>query len=235
MYTFRRNIMSALHRVAMAVGGDRIEDYETFDLEVSRQIRAATSGRRVLETGCGPGTEAIRLQMEFGANQVIATDISFGMLQAARKKYPHLLLVQADARHLPFRENAVDAVYSNCMYHHIDEPDRKLVLDESLRVSSHSVLLKEIAGFENRFLNAMYTLYYSIVDGSANRPTVERWLECLGSAVQTCIRRPERAFVFRYVFFVLDSSVKETIMYATDQADPEGNLVRNSGPQRFKF
>lgn len=209
----------------MAISGDRVEDYETFDLEVSRKIRTATLGRTVLETGCGPGTEAIRLQMEFGANQVIATDISFGMLLAARKKYPHLLLVQADARHLPFRENAVDAVYSNCMYHHIDEPDRKLVLDESLRVSSHSVLLKEVAGFENRFLNAMYALYYLIVDGSANRPTVERWLQFLGSQVQSYIRRSERALVFRYVFFVLDSSAQETMKHAPPQIDPESNLV----------
>ncbi len=206
--------MSILHRVAMAIGGDKVDDYVAFDEEVSREIRQITLGGTVLETGCGPGTEAIRLLREFGARQVIATDISFGMLQAARKKYPELLLVQADARRLPFRENAFAAVYSNCMYHHIEVPDRKLVLEESLRVSRHSVLLKEIAGFENRFLNASYTLYYSIVDGSAYRPTVERWLEFLGPRVRRCIRRPERALVFRYVFFVLDSSGKETIDHA---------------------
>jgi SAM-dependent methyltransferase len=209
MYEFRRNIMAFLHHVAMAIGGEREEDYAPFENEVSREMRLAAAELTVLETGCGPGTEAIRLLTEFGAKQVIATDTSYGMLLAARQKNPHLLLVQADARHLPFRENAIDIIYSNCMYHHIEVADRRLVLQESLRVARQWVLLKEIAGFENAFFNWIYMLYYSIVDGSAYRLTVERWLEFLGSSVQRYLRRPERALVFRYVFFVLDSSKKQ--------------------------
>ena len=208
MYEFRRGIMSFLHGVAMAAGGDKLEDYEAFEEEVAREIRLTTTGKTVLETGCGPGSEAIRFLTEFGARQVIATDISFGMLEAARKKYPRLLLVQADARHLPFAENAVDVVYSNCMYHHIEVPDRKLALEESLRVSRESVLLYEIAGFQGRVRNFFYSLYYSLIDGSAHRPSVECWLEVLGTRVRKCLRRPERALVFRYVFFVLDSLQK---------------------------
>ena len=211
--------MAFLHDATMAIGGEREEDYAEFDTEVSHEIGLAAAGQIVLETGCGPGTEAIRLLTEFGAKQVIATDTSFGMLLAARQKNPRLLLVQADARHLPFRENAVDVVYSNCMYHHVEVPDRGLVLKESLRVARHSVLLKEIAGFKNSLSNGAYMLYYTIVDGSARRLTVEQWLEFLGPAVRRCLRRPESAMVFRYVFFVLDSSNKQG---STDSPDQQG-------------
>jgi len=209
MYEFRRNIMAFLHHIAMVIGGERKEDYAAFEDEVAGRMRHAAADLTVLETGCGPGTEAIRLLTEFGAKRVIATDMSFGMLVAARQKNPDLLLVQADARHLPFRENAVDVVYSNCMYHHIEVSDRELVLEESLRVARRSVLLKEIADFRNSFSNAIYMLYYSTIDGSAYRFTVERWLEFLSPWVESYLRRPERALVFRYVFFVLDSSRKQ--------------------------
>lgn len=219
--------MSFLHRVAMAIGGDKAEDYTAFEEEVSREIRLATAGSKVLETGCGPGNEAIRLLTEFGAKQVIATDISFGMLQAARKKYPQLLLVQADARYLPFDANSVDVVYSNCMYHHIEVPYRGSVLEESLRVSRHSVLLKEIAGYGNSFVNSFYAFYYSIVDGSAYRPSVERWIEFLGSPVRRYLRRPESSLVFRYVFFVLDSSTKPPEAHEAARAQSREDLDMN--------
>ncbi len=214
--------MAFLHRVALATGAEREEDYARFENEVSREMRMAAMGLTVLETGCGPGTEAIRFLTEFGAKQVIATDMSFGMLLAARQKNPHLLLVQVDARRLPFREYAIDVIYSNCMYHHIDLADRGLVLQESLRVARQWVLLKEIAGFKNAFFNWIYMLYYSIVDGSAYRLTFERWIEFLGPSVQRYLRRPERALVFRYVFFVLDSSRKQTLAGAPTQAHIRG-------------
>ena len=219
--------MSFLHGVAMSIGDDRAEDYTAFEEQVSSEIRLATTGGKVLETGCGPGNEAIRLLTEFGAKQVIATDISFGMLQAARKKYPQLMLVQADARHLPFRENSVDVVYSNCMYHHIEVPHRKSVLEESMRVSRQSVLLKEIAGFRNAFMNSFYMLYYSIVDGSAYRLSVEGWIEFLDSRVRRYLRRPERSLVFRYVFFILDSSTQQATEYDPDREQSRGELDVN--------
>jgi len=208
LYEVRRGVMAFLHRLSLVVGGESKEKYSAFEEEVSREVRLAVSGSVVLETGCGPGTEATRLMTEFGAEQVIATDVSFGMLLAARKKCPQLILIQADALHLPFRENAVDVVYSNCMYTHIEAQDRKRVLTESLRVAGRCVLLKEIAGFESLFLNTVYMLYYSIVDGSAYRFTVRRWLEFLNPHVKRYLRRPESALVFRYVFFVLDASRK---------------------------
>jgi uncharacterized protein YbaR (Trm112 family) len=213
----------------MVIGGENAEDYIAFEEDVSREIRLAAMGCKVLETGCGPGNEAIRFLTEFGAKQVIATDISFGMLQAARKKYPQIMLVQADARYLPFGENAVDVVYSNCMYHHIEVRDRGLVLEESLRVSRQSVLLNEIAGFQDRLVNLLYRLYYSVVDGSADRPSVERWLEFLGSRVRRYLRRPERALVFRYVLFVLDSSRKEDVKREPSRAQARGQIDLTRG------
>lgn len=108
------------------------------------------------------------------------------------------------------------------MYHHIEVADRGLVLSESLRVARQCVLLKEIAGFKNAFFDSIYMLYYSTVDGSAYRLSFERWLEFLGASVQRRLRRPERALVFRYVFFVLDSSRKHTLTGVPAQARSRG-------------
>jgi len=209
LYEFRRSAMSTLHRVVKAISGEKPEDYANFEEAILLEMRPAVEGRTVLETGCGPGGDAERFLNEFGAQKIIATDISLGMLLAARNRCPALLLVQADARHLPFVEGFADVVYSNCMYHRIEVQGRGSVLRQSLRVGRRVVFVKEIAGFSSRLFDTIYRFYYSVVDGSAYRPTVEEWLKFLAPYVVRHIRRPEHSVVFRYVFFELDPSRKK--------------------------
>jgi ubiquinone/menaquinone biosynthesis C-methylase UbiE len=72
------------------------------------------SGQVVLDLGCGTGYTACILAGKHGA-QVVAVDIRFPGLQeaeqrvASRELAPRVVLVQADAHHLPFRAGAFDA------------------------------------------------------------------------------------------------------------------------------
>jgi ubiquinone/menaquinone biosynthesis C-methylase UbiE len=201
--------MSILHRVVKVIGRENEGDYAEFDRAVTGEMRQVINGSVVLETGGGTGDEARGFLDHFGAKQVIISDLSFGLLLAAKQHCPQALVVQADSRYLPFADGCVDVVYSNCMYHHIEPGERKSALSESLRIARRTVLLKEIAGFSNSIVNALYVLYYSVVDGSAYRPTAKEWLDYLAPYVKRNICRPSTVLVYRYVFFVLDPSAEK--------------------------
>lgn len=202
LYEFRKGIMAVLHGIVGMLGGFSPEDYARFKEAEACEIQSVIRGRTVLETGCGLGREAERLLNEFGAWEVIATDVSFGMLLAARPRCS--MLVQVDARYLPFADSSVDVIYSNCMYHHVGAHES--VLAESLRVGRYIVLIRELIGFRNRFLDILYAFYYSIIDGSFYRPTVDGWLSLLAPYVVSYLHRPERSLVKRYALFTLDAT-----------------------------
>jgi len=202
LYRGRKALMSALRQVVGTLSGFSAEEYARYKAAETDEIRSVIKGRTVLETGCGPGKEAGRFLDEFGARSVIATDVSFGMLSAARTRCP--LVVQADAHHLPFADDSVDVVYSSCMYHHASA--HELILAESLRIARRTILIRELAGFQNRFFGVLYTLYYSVFDGSTYRPPVEGWLRFLAPHVVRYLRRPERSLVKRYALFTLDAT-----------------------------
>lgn len=77
------------------------------------------SGSVVLELGCGPGDPATRLLAE--RHRVVATDLSWGQLQIARRHAPSAALVQADISRLSVRPGSVDAVASFYALGHLPE------------------------------------------------------------------------------------------------------------------
>lgn len=71
---------------------------------------------RVLETGCGTGQDSWRIIERLGdAGELIATDLSEGMLRVARRRLaeyrtPHDLVL-CNGSYLPFADDAFDAAY----------------------------------------------------------------------------------------------------------------------------
>ena len=55
-------------------------------------------GKAVLELGCGIGDLLASVQPAFG----VGVDLSLGMVQQARRKYPNLHFLQGDAEDIPF-------------------------------------------------------------------------------------------------------------------------------------
>jgi SAM-dependent methyltransferase len=82
--------------------------------EADVRLLGDVAGRRILEVGCGAAASARWLAIE-GA-EVVATDLSGGMLRHARegadRSGVHVPLVQCDALSLPFSDGAFDMVYT---------------------------------------------------------------------------------------------------------------------------
>ena len=102
-------------------------------------IAGVAPGDRVLDIGCGTGTQAIagwRRTQPGGA--VEGTDISEKMLAAARRKARRAGLAipfrQADAARLPFEDGRFDIVMMTTVLHMMAEGQRRSCLDEAARV-----------------------------------------------------------------------------------------------------
>ncbi|MEK7615629.1 MAG: methyltransferase domain-containing protein [Patescibacteria group bacterium] len=74
-------------------------------------------GKDVLCLGCGAGQEC--LQLAGRGARVIGTDISSGLIDLAKQKYPHLDFRVMDMEKLDFPDDAFDYVYSSLVMHYV--------------------------------------------------------------------------------------------------------------------
>lgn len=92
------------------------------------------AGRKVLEVGCGLGTDLIRFARS-GA-KVYGVDLSARSLRLASQRLEQErfggFLMQADAEELPFKNDVFERIYSWGVLHHT--PDTQKAVDELLRV-----------------------------------------------------------------------------------------------------
>jgi malonyl-CoA O-methyltransferase len=80
----------------------------------------------VLDLGAGTGHASLALKRRYRAAQVVALDLSPGMLAEAARRQTLLRRfrrVCADAASLPLREASVDLVFSNLVLHWCNDPD----------------------------------------------------------------------------------------------------------------
>jgi trans-aconitate methyltransferase len=82
-----------------------------------------SNGETILDLGCGTGHLASRIAAS-GAG-VVGIDSSQEMVEGARKNYPALRFVLADARNFELKQ-PFDAVFSNAALHWVNEPERVL-------------------------------------------------------------------------------------------------------------
>lgn len=90
-------------------------------------------GMKIIDVAAGTGTSSALFSTE-GAD-VVACDISPGMIEVGKTKHPDLEYVQADATALPFAENTFDAVVIS--YGLRNMPDPTKVLNEMYRVTKN--------------------------------------------------------------------------------------------------
>ena len=92
------------------------------------------NGNSILELGCGTASMWVRKELPEGCTLYL-TDLSEGMLDAARKHTAHLRQARfqrTDIQDIPFEENVFDHVIANMMLYHV--PDIQLGLEEVRRV-----------------------------------------------------------------------------------------------------
>jgi|AntRauTorcE11898_2_1112593.scaffolds.fasta_scaffold04188_4 SAM-dependent methyltransferase len=89
---------------------------------------------RVLDLGCGPGTDTA-LFADAGLD-ALGLDITRPFLREARKEVPAAGFLQGDMRHLPIRDRAVDGIWCSAAFLHLPRSDAASTLAEFLRVLS---------------------------------------------------------------------------------------------------
>lgn len=82
--------------------------------------------RRVLEVGCGTGVIAGEVARLTSAG-IIGLDVEARMLEVARGYAPQVVLVQGDARALPFGDGAFDLVLCHYLLLWLEEPARAVM------------------------------------------------------------------------------------------------------------
>ena len=100
--------------------------------EQEAKYKAALDGLRleagvVLDVGCGSGLFFRHVANE--AKSVVGVDVSRGLLQLAKeraKKYPDVYLVQADADHLPFKQDVFSHVFAFTVLQNMPNPSKTL-------------------------------------------------------------------------------------------------------------
>jgi ubiquinone/menaquinone biosynthesis C-methylase UbiE len=132
-------------------GGDRAYREDLLDLA------GIAAGHRVLDIGCGTGTQAIAAwRRSQPGGSVIGVDISQKMLAAARRKARRagldIAFHHADAAQLPFEDDRFDVVTITTVMHMLPQRRRRLCLREALRVLKRSgrLLVIDYAGDPNR-------------------------------------------------------------------------------------
>ena len=84
------------------------------------ELLTPQKGERILDLGCGTGH--LSQQISLSGADVIGLDRSPAMIEQARKSYPHLRFVVADAADFEFPE-PFDAVFSNAALHWMTRAD----------------------------------------------------------------------------------------------------------------
>ena len=108
---------------------------ENYDEWIAKHYRILP-GEKVLEVGCGTGSiwKNAQRYLPEGAS-LILTDLSEGMLEAARSAVParqNILYEQADLQKLPYAAHSFDLVIANMMLYHV--PDLERAMGEVARV-----------------------------------------------------------------------------------------------------
>ncbi len=108
--------------------------------ERSYDMMQLQDGHRVLDVGCGPGTDTIPLAQFVGHNgQVIGIDIDNQMIITANKKAKEagvadwVIHKQADATSIPYNSDFFNSCRSERLFQHVNRPEQ--ILSEMVRVT----------------------------------------------------------------------------------------------------
>jgi ubiquinone/menaquinone biosynthesis C-methylase UbiE len=127
----RRAVQEEFERVAEAFAERTQGRFDEMDVVAFSRVRPEAT---VLEVGAGTGNF---LSLFSGvAGRLIASDLTRGMLEVARRRHDGIEVVAADGARLPFRSGSIELVATAQALHHIQEPlpvlseMRRVVADE---------------------------------------------------------------------------------------------------------
>lgn len=122
-------------------------------------------GTKLLELGCGPGFYACRLSKRLSNLETIGIDLSHSLIDRAKSRARNLQLRNcsfrhADAHHLPYESNSVDAIVVSRLF--LVVADKEGIVGEIFRVlkpSGRCFIAEPTSGFRTQLpLAAMWLL-----------------------------------------------------------------------------
>lgn len=121
----------------------------------------AKAGMQILDVAAGTGTSAQALA-DAGAD-VVACDLSAGMIEVGRERHPDIDFVQGNATELPFSSDEFDAVTISFGIRNVQDP--KVALREMLRVTKPggTLVVCEFSTPDAGWFKQIYRWYLSTV------------------------------------------------------------------------
>ena len=177
-----------------------------------------SKGDRVLDVATGTGFLAAALAASAG--EVLATDLTPGMLQKAHTligNRPNVAYVLADAENLPFREASFDAVTCRVALHHFPDPPTSIA--EMARVCKRHgrVVIMDIISSEDPAKSAYHNRMEKLRDSSHVR---EYPLSVLEGMITAAGLRVETTKLWRYTWDV------EAWLAIANPARPTADRIR---------
>lgn len=126
-----------------------------------RKAVAPHPGERILDLAAGTGTSSAALAK--GGAEVVACDLSEGMIEVGRQRHPEIEFVHGKAMDLDFEDGTFDAVTISWGLRNI--PDPALALREMMRVvrPRGRLVVLEFSTPTSRVCRGLYNAYQSTV------------------------------------------------------------------------
>lgn len=105
---------------------------ELLDTVFEKSVVGKKREIKVLEIGVGTGNLAEKFLDK--SYNIIGIDQSRGMLNVSKEKFPKLKLRLGHFLKIPFENNKFDVIVSTYAFHHLDDEEKRIAIDEMLRV-----------------------------------------------------------------------------------------------------
>ncbi len=142
------------------------------------------AARRVLDVGCGPGTNA----SEFTHAEYVGIDLSEPYIQTARRRHRGTFLVADVRTYQPAADDRFDFVLVNSLLHHLDTPAVRHILRSvhaQLTADGHIHILELVLPRRT----SVARLLARADRGDYPRP-LEAWRELFGEAFEEIVFEP---------------------------------------------
>jgi ubiquinone/menaquinone biosynthesis C-methylase UbiE len=183
-----------------------------FDQVWQDWYRQTMGDASVLDVGCGTGSHSEEV-LKFGrARRYIGIDISTGLVTSATHSFPQHVFCVGDSCHLPLQDQSVDVAITSFTFHHIQPDQRIAALKDLMRVARTKVILRDVFGVDRGFRGWLYQTYYSVVDGSFHRCTLNEWHDLIwacGGQVTQVFHTGESMLVSRHLLFVITTDLSQ--------------------------
>lgn len=156
---------------------------------------------RLLEVGCGEGSNLLYLRERLPGTTFVGMDFSVEKVRFLQENCPWSLAVCGDARSLPFDEALFDVVLFRDLLHHVNWA-REAVLREGLRVIKPQGVVIVLESNGRTLLNRTFQLLHPAERGLTD--STRGNLLALGRRVgRPTIRHVEASFLVRAIGYLL--------------------------------